>query len=127
MEHYIGGYFLVEGCIHPPWASLPQLPRRFWSISDCIASVHPHTGLLAWTDTDRRAGHLGWPSAWLDPAPTQAFYAAHLRHLHHLKLLGIALPETYYNEALQAFAPAATNEGAASDSPPAWRCGATKS
>ncbi|MEI7768528.1 MAG: hypothetical protein WCI67_01005 [Chloroflexales bacterium] len=139
MDHIIGGYFLVEGRAHPPWATLPHLPDRFWSISGCIAALHPHIHLLAWTHktpeevatlkgtmhlsdatladattaaTDAfDAGHLGWPSVWLDPTHAQAFYASHLRHLDHLKLLGIALPEVYADQALQEYTPASAQMG----------------
>lgn len=139
MKHIIGGYFLVEGVAHAPWLDVSAFPDMFWSISDCIATVHPHVHLLSWStktteelhnlkqdlqlsgDTFAAAtdyidacfneNYLGWPSVWLNPEHARTFAALYLKHRNNVKLLGIALPETDYQKAIDEYTPVSEQDG----------------
>lgn len=140
MEHIIGGYYLIDGRPHPPWIDVPGFPQTFWSISSCLAPSYPSPALLSWVTAtaDERAEIqaalqlsadaftqlmdamdrafddqiVGWPNVWLDVSAARAFAQRYLAHIPTVKLLGIAIPEPAYDQALAAHAPQHTQEGA---------------
>jgi hypothetical protein len=129
---YVGGFYLVEGTTQFP-ASRPYLPSTFWTISACICDVYPDTWAFSWTNvapdtlrerqqhlqlTDAAFAHvrtecdqaltthiLGWPDMWLDLPAARTFYQMYLQHLDTIKLLAIALPAAYWDDAIRDVAP----------------------
>ena len=133
MDHYFGGYYLVEGLPRPPQLS-QFLPPMLWTISSCFCSVYPDTLALSWVNTapeDRdavcarlgltaasfrtlqaqldsafEAERFGWPNVWLDRASAEWFYRQYLAAVPHIRLLAVALPAAYLDGFLQHGAPA---------------------
>jgi hypothetical protein len=132
MDYYLGGYYLVEGLPRPPQMA-SFLPEVLWTVSACICNVYPDAWAFPWvnTDPDRQAeeqarlglsdtdyGHMqawvnttfneqrfGWPNVWLDLASARQYYHHYLRSIVGIKLLAIALPAPYLEDALAASAP----------------------
>lgn len=133
MDHYLGGYYLVEGLARPPQLS-DFLPPMLWTVSSCFCTVYPHTWALSWVtsavedrdamrmrlgldaagfrrlqaevDADFAAERFGWPNVWLDRASAEEFYRRYLAAVPHVRLLAVALPAVYLDGFLQEHAPA---------------------
>lgn len=133
MDHYLGGYYLVEGLPRPPQLS-EFLPPMLWTISSCICSVYPDAWSLAWVkaapaerdavrtrlglDADGfrtlqarvegafEAERFGWPNVWLERASAEEFYRQYLAAVPLVRLLAVALPAVYLDRFLEQHAPA---------------------
>lgn len=128
MDHYLGGYYLVEGIPRPPQLS-EFLPPMLWTISSCFCTVYPDTWALSWVnaapeereavrrrlgldatgfrtlqaqvDSAFEAERFGWPNVWLDCASAESFYGQYLAAVPHIRLLAVALPDVYLDGFLQ--------------------------
>jgi hypothetical protein len=129
MDFIIGGYFLVQAVQSADWMNKSFLPARFWTVSKCICEIIPDTwvfswasksttstvdyqdilkldeegfkSLQAWADEKFRKDELGWPNLFLNLETAKQFYVQYLRHLPDIKLLSIALPDSYWHEFIE--------------------------
>lgn len=132
MDHYLGGYYLVEGLPRPAQLS-HFLPATLWTISSCLCKVYPDTWALSWVtatpvdydaartrlgldaaslrtlqgrvDTAFEAERFGWPNVWLDRASAEEFYHQYLAAVPDVRLLAVALPAAFLDGFLQQHTP----------------------
>lgn len=132
MNHYLGGYYLVQGVDRPTY-SATFLPSMIWSMSTCVSPIYPDTWALPWTsypDETRLAvqtrlgltnmefkemqdwvntafneDRFGWPNVWLNIDDAQEYYRRYLQSIPQIKLLGITIPASYLDECLEAAGP----------------------
>ncbi len=133
MDHYLGGYYLVEGLPRPAQLS-HFLPPMLWTISSCLCAVYPDTWALTWgsaapderdvvrtrlgldaagfrtlqaqVDAAFEAERFGWPNVWLDRVSAEEFYRQYLVAVPDVRLLTVALPAIYLDGFLQRHTPA---------------------
>jgi hypothetical protein len=133
MDHYLGGYYLVEGLPRPSQLS-DFLPPMLWTTSSCFCTIYPDTWSLSWVnaapeeldamcmrleldaagfrtlqvqvDGAFEAERFGWPNVWLERASAEEFYRQYLAAVPHVRLLAVALPASYLDGFLQHHAPA---------------------
>jgi hypothetical protein len=126
MDFFVGGYFLVQGIQRADWMNKKLMPAKFWTVSRCICELYPDVwafnwssrpsddypkilnlddksfeSLQTWADELMTKDELGWPSVFLNIATARQFYSKYLNYLPDIKLLSIALPETYLAEYIE--------------------------
>jgi len=118
--HIQGGYYLISGSSQINKAH-PELPKKFYSISDCISDVIPGSWGLSWVNPNVNDTSIinklkmeqeqlqelrewldkkfeqelfGWPNVFSNLKTVREFYESFLNsenELTQVKLLGIAL------------------------------------
>ena len=130
MDFFVGGYFLVQVASSADWIKNKiLLPAKFWTVSTCICEIYPDTWIFSWTSKSTKSANdyqeilklddegfksvqawademfrkdeLGWPNVFLNLEAARQFYVQYLRHLPDIKLLSIALSESYSMEFIE--------------------------
>ena len=129
-DHFLGGYYLVQG---ESLEHNPLLPSPFWSLGGCLCPIFPgrdglswakgdaraqkeyrnrlrlseaqYEELQAWTDELFNSEEMGWPDVFLSLDAARRFGERYLRGISNIKLLSIALPAAYLDEALAQMTP----------------------
>ncbi len=129
MDFFVGGYFLVQGVQSPDRMNKTLLPSKLWTVSQCLCEIYPDNWVFswgtkspndnkdyqailkldddtfklmqAWADEMFSKGELGWPYVFMNVATAQHFCLQYLQNIPDIKLLSIALSDTYWAEFIE--------------------------
>jgi len=120
--YFLGGYYLVESSSDKSWINQSLIPKKFYSLSNCICSHHPDISVLPWvndaedreryrqklrlsieefltlqTQVDKWFGQdrYAWGEVFLDLNLAREFAGNYLSHIQDIKLLAIATTTDY--------------------------------
>jgi len=127
MNFINGGYYFSQGRKPPAWTNTALLPKVMWSVSDKVSYVFPAAWAFSTaTDAAKRKNKefidrlglsaneffemgkffdalyfkklCGFPYMIYDIPTARLIYQRYLFRLENLKLLGLGLPNTYFDE-----------------------------
>jgi hypothetical protein len=130
MNFISGGYYFSQGQNPPEWTNTALLPKVIWSVSEAISEVFPAAwAFTTGTDPAKREKKFfmdllglnaneflemekffddlylkklcGFPNVIYDLPTARLIYQHYLFRLQNLKLLGLGLPNTYFDEFVQ--------------------------
>jgi hypothetical protein len=138
MDHYLAGYYLVKQSLDE-FSILDRPAARVWTPSECICNLFPPTSSLTWTqasaeEQESLKNSLGlsakeyssyqnevdqlhdsqkiiWPNVFVSLEDAKVFFQNYLSHMSDVKLMEIAIPASYFENAKSSSAPRMVNEG----------------
>jgi len=133
MKFYVAGYYGIQGSLKQSWMDTENLlPEKIWSGSSHICPKFPDAWIFDWvTDNsseERKSAKMalnlsldqfsaaqrefeqlfasdqfGFPNVFMNSIVAAEQLRKYFYNLPDLKLLGIAMPETYFKEFLDAY------------------------
>lgn len=130
MNFISGGYYFSQGKEPPEWTNTVLLPKTIWSVSEVFSEIFPNTWAFTlgngpdeeekkflmdqlglneneflemqkFLDDLYFKERCGFPYIIYDLSTARLIYQQYLFRWQNLKLLGLGLPTTYFNEFLE--------------------------